>query len=340
MKRPSRAAWLLTSLALGGCAGPGFDVADLPDTPIAVVARTREEAERRVELLARARERDAATTATGVARLEDITDYLGLGRTPDERRVDLMGRMALLVAREERVEPLPAATRGARPMDWSPDHRRLLFSAPREGLPQIHELDLASGEVRVLTHGPDPHPAACFGPGGRLAVARVERGPGGDPASRIYVTEPGGGEPRPVSDGPFDADPDWSPDGRVLVWSGLGPGDVEVLMAVDPAAGGPPRVLTRGREATFSPDGAWLVYSAPVRGSWKLWRMRPDGSGKHPLGQSPRRERQPAVSPDGRFVVYVSEESEGARQQLWVRMLPAATDRPLAHDHDGLAPAW
>jgi hypothetical protein len=68
--------------------------------------------------------------------------------------------------------------------------------------------------------------------------------------------------------------------------------------------------------------------------------MRPDGSGKHPLGASSRRERQPVVSPGGRFLVYMSEESDGARQQLWVRSLPAMTDRPLAHDHDALSPAW
>jgi Tol biopolymer transport system component len=170
-------------------------------------------------------------------------------------------------------------------------------------------------------------------------VARIERGPDGEQLSRIWVSEPRS-EPRPVSEGPRDLDPDWSPDGSVLIWSGLGPGDADVLMAVDPGAPAPPRVLTRGREASFSADGAWIVYSAPVRGSWKIWRMRPDGSGKHPLGASPRRERQPAASPDGRFIVYVSEESEGGRQQLWVRALPAAIDRPLAHDHDGLLPAW
>ena len=69
-----------------------------------------------------------------------------------------------------------------------------------------------------------------------------------------------------------------------------------------------------------------------------IWRARPDGSGKHPIGSSAHEERDPTVSPDGRFIVYVAEES--GYQRLMVRPLDGSGDRPLLKDGDGLLPAW
>ena len=42
--------------AAPGCIGVGFDLTDLPEAPLAIVYRTREESERRVELIQQAQE--------------------------------------------------------------------------------------------------------------------------------------------------------------------------------------------------------------------------------------------------------------------------------------------
>lgn len=66
--------------------------------------------------------------------------------------------------------------------------------------------------------------------------------------------------------------------------------------------------------------------------------MRPDGSGKQPMGHSTFDEHQPSVSPDGRFVVFVGRESE--RDYLMVREIGGKFHRRLIDEGTGLMPVW
>ena len=66
-----------------------------------------------------------------------------------------------------------------------------------------------------------------------------------------------------------------------------------------------PRIVARGTDPVFTPDGAWIVYSAIGAKGNRLFRVRPDGVGPHAdrRGQGPMRTH-PAVSPDGAYVAY------------------------------------
>lgn len=321
------------------CAGAGFAPEELPSSPIAVVHRTPEESERVAELLERARERRRSGSREGArVRLEKVGEVLGLGRSPAQRQADYLGRIALVAPRTGEVRRLDFATRGGRPLDWSPARDRLLLMSPRSGSFQVYEYLFGRRELRPVTHGPEPHVGGCYGPGRRFAL--VGATPDGR-GTRILVTGPDGSALRPVTEGPHDIAPDWSPDGSVLVYRTQDPAGRPAVAALRMEEGMPaePRVLARGREPVFAPDGGWVVYSAPTRDGWRLWRMRPDGSGRQPVGTSVREQRWPAVSPDGRFVVYAAPE--GTRHPLWVRRLDGiGGERPLLTDGDGLRPHW
>ena len=325
---------------LSGCQGPSFQLEDLPSEPLALVYRTREEAGHRAESIARAKEGPIVLfPGEAYSRLEDVGDYLGLGRSRDDKRKDALGRMALLDARTGEIEILPFAARGSRPLGWSRDRRLLLYQSPAEGGRQhLFEYDRESKEVRPLGRGFYYYAGASYGPDGRLALARIDIREAEAARSRIFVTRPGGGAPRPVTPGPQDLWPVWSPDGSVLIYSSLDEGGGSVIRAVDPLEGGEPRFIGRGVQGAFSPEGDWVVYSTKRRGRWAIWRARPDGSGKHPIGNSRRDERDPTVSPDGRFIVYVAEDEE--HQRLMVRPLDGSGDRQLLQDGDGLMPVW
>jgi Tol biopolymer transport system component len=339
--------WLLA--AAPGCIGIGFDLAELPDEPLAIVYRTRDESERRVELLQRSkesalkRERSESYEASFL-RLEAAADLLGIGRSREEKAADLLGRMASVDVRHEQVEPFDFAFRGDRPLDWSPDRQRLLFASLRSDSIQLYEWNRENGEVRAMTAGPDDHSTGCYLPDGRLAVAGIARareGRKGEPAkrmSRIYLSEPGGGQLRPLSPGPNDAKPACSPDGRVVVYETLDAAGRPSLAAVAPELDATARIVAPGRDGTFTPDGAFVVYSALTRSGWRLYQMHPDGAAKRPLGGGSRDEHDPRVSPDGRFVVYVYDD-EG-RQQLRVRTIDGRKDRPLIWNGDGITPVW
>jgi dipeptidyl aminopeptidase/acylaminoacyl peptidase len=79
-------------------------------------------------------------------------------------------------------------------------------------------------------------------------------------------------------------------------------------------------------ELDLSPDGEWVVYSVGTANleedepQYDLWRARFDGSGKRALTHTEDEdEYSPAVSPDGRWIAFLSDRGdEDAETQVWV----------------------
>jgi hypothetical protein len=329
--------WLLLAVLAGGCAS--VDLADLPPAPIAFVHRTLDQGRRRAELVDEEVRAEAEARDQSIVRAQKILDFLS-GVTPERRLEETFGRLSLLDPHTLAVRPVPGATATARPLEWSRDHRRLLYAMTWERKPQVFEHDLQGDAQRRITPGYDPQAYASLAPDGRLVFARVT-GTGRDARARIWITDPGGSNARPLTDGPFDYRPIWSPDGSVLLFSTELAGRAPAIARVDPDTGAPPRIVSRGREPVFTPDGAWVVFSAEHQGHWRLWRMRPDGTAKGMLGGGALQgfdETYPAISPDGRFVVYVA--LEGGRERLRVRRFDGGGDRPLLEAADGASPVW
>jgi Tol biopolymer transport system component len=330
-------AGLVAAAALVACTGPTFEVAELPDAPIALVYRTVEEGERVLDLLqqeenqAKGKRPEFGTLAVELERLGEI---MGPRRAEDVLR-EQFGRMSFYVAPAQRLEPAGFASRGARPLEWSADRTRLLFSGSSSGSLQLFEWHVATGEVRQRTQGARDHTDGCYGPDGALAYVEVARGP----TSRIIVERPGEAA-RAVTQGPADGQPTWSGAAGRLVYVSFDPRQGEFLRWVDPETGDG-GALTRGRSPVFTPDGQWLVYSAPTPAGWKLWRMRADGSAKRSFGASGFHENDPAVSPDGRFVVFAGTKQErSATSRLFVRPLDGSPDRQLEMSGSALLPVW
>ena len=325
------------ALALGlGCAG--FELAELPPQPIAFVHRTSEQGKERAELLD-PEQRPRSPLGANILRVEDAIDYL----TGADRATALLGsfgRLSLLDPHTLAVTPLGAARAGSQPVEWSLDHRKLRFSSIPSRWPQVFEYDADTGEVQSLTSGPWAQAYASIRGERRVAFSRVT-GTGKDLRAQIWVREPGR-EPRAVSEGPADYRPVWSPDASVLLYSTRLASGTPGIARLDPEREEPPRIVARGRDPVFTPDGAWVVYSQQVQGTWRLWRMRPDGGGKNQIGGGPGvlpyDEVHPAVSPDGLFVAYVSREEE--RDKLRIRRIDGSGDRPLLEAGDGDLPVW
>jgi hypothetical protein len=328
----------LAALVLA-CAGPGFKQVDLPDRPIAVVYRTPGETDQIRDRLKAPRRSGTVTHSGRQVDLRDLAGAIGLP-FPDDPLAGILGRLALIDPRTGAVTAASFAQRGDQPLDWSPAHRRLLFRSDRMGTPQVFEWDSEARDVHPVTSIDWESTSACYGPHGEIAVVRRGDQSGQPVGSRIYLFAPGSA-PRRLTDGPADARPRFSPDGRLLVFDTSDDAGQEAIAAVDVARGGDRRILARGRDATFTPDGAWLFYSQHTRKGWKIWQMRPDGSAKHPFGQSPYNEYEPAVSPDGRFLLYLATRKEvDADSTLMVRSLADGRDLPLLIDGTAIDPIW
>ena len=313
------------------CAGPRFELDDLPTEPIAIVYRTVEEADRVLDLFQQhekaKRNQRPGSSGRFQVEMEKLEQLAGWRGDADVLR-DQLGRLALFEAPTGEIEVADFAPRGARPIQWSADRRRLLFSAASRKKQQLFEWDAERREVRQLTTGRWSYSDGCYGPDGAIAYVEVARPKGQLPTSRIWIRRPGEAA-RPLTDGPADGEPSWSPRGDRIVFVRVGGARREWLHWIDPenGEGGP---LTRGRSPTVTPDGAWIVYSAKTRDTWKLWRMHADGSSRLRFGASAFHENAPAPSPDGRFVAFAgSKQERSAASRLFVRPLDGSPDRQL-----------
>jgi Tol biopolymer transport system component/predicted Ser/Thr protein kinase len=121
--------------------------------------------------------------------------------------------------------------------------------------------------------------------------------------------------------------PVWSPDGRYIV------GKTNEGMAWIRADGASkPQSLTKTKNPqfpwSFSPDGKRLAYGETTAANgYEVWTLPVESNGfglragkPEPFVQSPFDERQPAFSPDGRWLSYTSNES--GVYQVYVRAFP------------------
>ena len=104
------------------------------------------------------------------------------------------------------------------------------------------------------------------------------------------------------------------------------------------------RVQAEGR--VFSPywsrDGRYLFYhevAAETRGDIRYVELQPDGSAREPITflGTPANEQTPHLSPNGRFLAYISDES--GRREIYVRTFPDA-GRWQASVNGGAQPCW
>jgi serine/threonine-protein kinase len=147
-------------------------------------------------------------------------------------------------------------------------------------------------------------------------------------------------------DGARNDYPAWSHDGRLVtfasdrkspsfdLWTKRSDGSGEAVLELDEESA--------IAEALWSPDGAWFVHrtSTNVEGAGDILGRRLDGDKKPVrLAASPFTELSPAISPNGKWMAYVSTES--GRGEIVVVPFPNTGDsRWPVSVGGGLEPVW
>ncbi len=229
---------------------------------------------------------------------------------------------------------------------WSPDGSRILFESNRSGDSQLWVIDVGGGEARQLTHIATEAGNGLWSPDGKWvaftsAVYPEYSGKSFAESDALNKKRAADQAKNPVKAKVFKRLfyrhwDEWVEDKRQHLF-------------IVPAAGGEPRDVTPGdRDAfptsttfavgddfTFSPDGKYLLYTAPPeRGeawttNYDIWRTPIAGGKSERLTDNPAADGAPRFSPDGRLLAYRAQRRPGFESDRWELMVtPAAGGKP------------
>ncbi|MBK7368267.1 MAG: serine/threonine-protein kinase [Candidatus Eisenbacteria bacterium] len=148
--------------------------------------------------------------------------------------------------------------------------------------------------------------------------------------TKLWTVDLTTGQGGPLCDVSPQAGIVWSPDGRMLAYQKLAEGMGQVFL--QPANGGeekrliPPPSLFQNLWS-WSPDGKLILFSQPTPGrNWDVMSAPVDGSSApQSLVSTAANENGAVLSPDSRWMLYVSDES--GRNAVYVRSYPSGDER-------------
>jgi hypothetical protein len=159
----------------------------------------------------------------------------------------------------------------------------------------------------------------------------------------LWIREESGNWSRFTFEG-RNARPEWTPDGQAVAFlSTRSKPERDVWLKRADGSGTAERLLTSDRqidEVRFSHDGQWLIYRLGSGASRDLYAIRPgvDSVGT-PLLVTEYEERAASLSPNDRWMAYISNES--GRDEIFVSPFPNASSSKWQVSTDGgTEPMW
>jgi serine/threonine-protein kinase len=167
--------------------------------------------------------------------------------------------------------------------------------------------------------------------------------------AELWVRRANGAREKVVAPGSANWRPFWTPEGDTIYFVSIGgqaEGDVPVIRKIPADFSTDPTVVL---DAT---DGLWEVETSPDR-RWLIVRADNDGGDSNiwyralsgdttllPLVVDPGQSTTIALSPDGRWLAYTSDDGSGVRYNVYVAPFPSMSPRRLVSRGGGIEPRW
>jgi Tol biopolymer transport system component len=334
--------------------------------------------------------RPALATSWLFLGLASIISPLGCGENGAEAgRSDAAGRIVFTVNRSgfgeiwvmdpDGGDPARLTDAGSSGIDasgstspaWSPDGGEIAFASSGDAVVENHgDVEIyvmdATGDARRRLTNDDVYDAtpAWSADGRRLVFAHLP-GLGTEDADGVIVVMDADGTGRVDlthhSRAPgivLDADPAWSPDGRLIAFTRAtfaSDGEPHVaIYAITPDGGGERLLVDDAYEPAWSPDGRRIAFTSirdqngktcfeECSPNGEIYTAEADGTDLRRLTESPADDRSPTWSPDGRHIAFTSDRSSPAEHENEIYVIDSAGGdlrRVTANDVWDLEPDW
>jgi Tol biopolymer transport system component len=189
---------------------------------------------------------------------------------------------------------------------WSFDGTKIAFMSKRDGNYEIYVMDADGGNQVNLTKNPDADDREpTWSPDGKSIAFQSKRD--GNKREEIYVMDSNGLNPRNLTNEPNtrDKQPAWSLDGLKIVFvSQRDDGKTDEIYVMDAPDGENPTRLTSNGVPDHQPSWSGNDKIVFERNNNGVWIMDADGSDQRLAVNGQELDREPAASPDGKFVVF------------------------------------
>jgi len=198
----------------------------------------------------------------------------------------------------------------------------------------------ASGRAQPTHTPPDLYESPRFSPDGRRIAVGIGDLLGGRPD--IWALDLAQGTLSRVTFDSSSVYPEWSPDGQWIHYATSRGGDYDLWRTRSDGSGVRESLVVGPNdqwEGVPSPDGRGLVYRVTSPTTRRdIWWLPRGATQPVPVLTTPFEERGIAVSPDGKWLAYVSNET--GTDEVYVRALPGPGGRVQISAAGGREPRW
>jgi serine/threonine-protein kinase len=194
------------------------------------------------------------------------------------------------------------------------------------------------GAARAVSEGRRPYEDLSLSRDGRRLAMTIE-----GPTWNVWVYDMERGTLTRLTHQYTNTDPLWTPDGKRIVFTSYRGGQYGLFWTPADGSGPEERLVASPNflhPYSFSSDGKLLAYSEQnPQTSDDIWILPMDGERKPQLFlRTPSQERFPALSPDGQWIAYQSDES--GRPEIYVQPFSRGGGRAQISINGGMNPRW